>query len=956
MRQTSDLAPSPSSFTRGAKTTLVPSTLVQNPKGMPVPIYQDANPSLLLFTDLSKKSKRRVAALITAASTTNSHDESMAVTEPRATKRRFSLPSLLPLCSTTASTGATSIQLPSPSSSPRTEPNTLSRASSPLLPLTQHDDIDIQEQEEELLIDNHSGSLCPLPVDINTKCPIDLTTPPPDPATVTRSSSPDNLSPSILTLIDTHPTSSLSSSLSTPLPSSSREDSFSSSSTSFPNTTTIPPVKVVKTIATTNNAKPIQFINNLAPVIPRPKPKPVSQSGAYVQTQSAIQQKARKELREEGKIKRSSNCFIKYRTQMHPLIVAKYGNQNNKEISKLAGQAWRKEPEWVKSIYRQQAIEEKLKHEALYPTYKYSPSRPNTTNAGKKSTSKKENNKEDMDEVKGSKRDDDNKPSGHPEKDAVDTLADGSVDTVLMDTVMEIDDPDPKNGSNKLWSKAASGKVAAAATPKASISPASTSNQTKPSKSVTKEKKCFVVTEVALHEFVGDSELTIKKPNSSNDRSGNRRTRDTNSRSNTKHTSTNFATIDNHGLLPKPEDCTQFQMRSTDISDEFIFVAQMSTESTSTTTNQSSSLEEPISSSLVSPLAPTLDLFAGAISPLSNTSISSSSVGCFSVGIEDPSTNEYLTFLQSPFDYDLMLTVPKDADGGSSLVTLLPSIQLQPPSLELGQITQDTTMPLLTGMVPKPQLSNFNTDNLIAGISSKTSVTTNVDVDQNIPWLLGPTPQPSNTISVIPNRPSSSPLSPSLSTPNSIHPVQILLASTSAIEENMLTKNPTLMNNYEWTLSPTDLNPSQNYHPLASTPSLEALSGTALHGMTSSRLATTSSLLLSNPTALGSQILPHVPSNTVVSQWVFPGDPSSKESLATNPLTLTTEVFAAGTMISDAHDDSDEELRRSIEYHEHMLQLQKTRLALQQQLKQQQQRNQTLASSSANLEVQTESN
>ncbi|ORZ26275.1 high mobility group box domain-containing protein, partial [Lobosporangium transversale] len=72
---------------------------------------------------------------------------------------------------------------------------------------------------------------------------------------------------------------------------------------------------------------------------------------------------------------RSSNCFIKYRTQMHPLIVAKYGNQNNKEISKLAGQAWRKEPEWVKSIYRQQAIEEKLKHEALYPTYKYSPSR-----------------------------------------------------------------------------------------------------------------------------------------------------------------------------------------------------------------------------------------------------------------------------------------------------------------------------------------------------------------------------------------------------------------------------------------------------------------------------------------------------------------------------------------------------------------------------------------------------
>ncbi len=53
---------------------------------------------------------------------------------------------------------------------------------------------------------------------------------------------------------------------------------------------------------------------------------------------------------------------------MHPFIVAKYGNQNNKEISKLAGRSWRNEPEHVKAIYRQQAIEEKQRHEFLYPS------------------------------------------------------------------------------------------------------------------------------------------------------------------------------------------------------------------------------------------------------------------------------------------------------------------------------------------------------------------------------------------------------------------------------------------------------------------------------------------------------------------------------------------------------------------------------------------------------------
>ncbi|KAG0012817.1 hypothetical protein BGZ82_002403 [Podila clonocystis] len=116
---------------------------------------------------------------------------------------------------------------------------------------------------------------------------------------------------------------------------------------------------------------PLQFINKVAPVVSRP----VEPIGPYVQSQSAIRQKARKQIREEGKIKRYSNCFIKYRTDMHPQIVGQYGHQNNKEISRLAGIWWRNETEEVKRIYRQQAQDEKLKHASIYPNYKYTPAK-----------------------------------------------------------------------------------------------------------------------------------------------------------------------------------------------------------------------------------------------------------------------------------------------------------------------------------------------------------------------------------------------------------------------------------------------------------------------------------------------------------------------------------------------------------------------------------------------------
>ncbi|KAG0345050.1 hypothetical protein BG004_004010 [Podila humilis] len=120
------------------------------------------------------------------------------------------------------------------------------------------------------------------------------------------------------------------------------------------------------TSTSTSGMKPLQFIHKVAP----PTPRPVEIIGPYVQSQSAIRQKARKQLREEGKIKRISNCFIIYRTAVHPTIVERFGHLNNKEISCIAGAWWRNESDETKMHYRKLALDEKSKHAIFYPRAK----------------------------------------------------------------------------------------------------------------------------------------------------------------------------------------------------------------------------------------------------------------------------------------------------------------------------------------------------------------------------------------------------------------------------------------------------------------------------------------------------------------------------------------------------------------------------------------------------------
>ncbi|GJJ79120.1 hypothetical protein EMPS_11479 [Entomortierella parvispora] len=247
---------------------------------------------------------------------------------------------------------------------------------------------------------------------------------------------------------------------------------------------TQPTVSISKSSTSLPGAKPLQFINNLAPVVPRPKPTP---NALYIQTQSAVQQKLRKQAREEGKIKRSSNCFIMYRTHIHPLLVARYGNQNNKEISRLAGRCWRNEPESVKSVYRQQAHQEKIKHANLYPAYKYTPARAGQSSSLASAT--KDKNKAlgthaDNDKTEKEKAKTTESSSSTPSKQA-------TTDSPVKDQE-ESEDMARQTGAS-------------------SSMPASSHEQERGKKKrpnldhQSSTPKKFLVTETALHNFTGDT-------------------------------------------------------------------------------------------------------------------------------------------------------------------------------------------------------------------------------------------------------------------------------------------------------------------------------------------------------------------------------------------------------------------------------------------------------------------
>lgn len=217
-----------------------------------------------------------------------------------------------------------------------------------------------------------------------------------------------------------------------------------------------------------------------------------------------MQQKARKKIREEGKVKRTSNCFILYRTHIHPIIVARYGHQNNKEISRLAGRYWKNEPESVKSFYREQAAEEKVRHAALYPSYKYTPA---------KAASKEDAN---TNSAKSKARRPWNKPtrlSPPPVKPSSSTSVPSSPLPSLYEPEGTKDDAEKpvedESSEHPLFPQAVERD-------KPGVSVAHSSAMSK-----TPNERGFVVTETPLFDFKGNANLSEKKRNSKS-RTGSR--------------------------------------------------------------------------------------------------------------------------------------------------------------------------------------------------------------------------------------------------------------------------------------------------------------------------------------------------------------------------------------------------------------------------------------------------
>ncbi|QDS73707.1 hypothetical protein FKW77_003388 [Venturia effusa] len=75
----------------------------------------------------------------------------------------------------------------------------------------------------------------------------------------------------------------------------------------------------------------------------------------------------------DPKIPRPRNAFILYRQRHQQSIVAQHPRLPNPEISKIAGELWRAEPDHVKSEWKSLADEEKSRHAQQYPDYRFQP-------------------------------------------------------------------------------------------------------------------------------------------------------------------------------------------------------------------------------------------------------------------------------------------------------------------------------------------------------------------------------------------------------------------------------------------------------------------------------------------------------------------------------------------------------------------------------------------------------
>ncbi|CAZ84416.1 unnamed protein product [Tuber melanosporum] len=82
-----------------------------------------------------------------------------------------------------------------------------------------------------------------------------------------------------------------------------------------------------------------------------------------------------------ARIPRPRNAFILFRQHNQAAVVAKHPGKPNPEISKIIGEMWRESSQEAKNLWQRHADEEKKKHFARYPEYRYQPRRNGKKNA-----------------------------------------------------------------------------------------------------------------------------------------------------------------------------------------------------------------------------------------------------------------------------------------------------------------------------------------------------------------------------------------------------------------------------------------------------------------------------------------------------------------------------------------------------------------------------------------------
>lgn len=79
--------------------------------------------------------------------------------------------------------------------------------------------------------------------------------------------------------------------------------------------------------------------------------------------------------KQDGHIRRPPNAFLIFRSEVWNTIKndSQYHERNNRDISCIAGDAWRELPDDERDEYRRLAAEAKEKHKKMYPHYKFCP-------------------------------------------------------------------------------------------------------------------------------------------------------------------------------------------------------------------------------------------------------------------------------------------------------------------------------------------------------------------------------------------------------------------------------------------------------------------------------------------------------------------------------------------------------------------------------------------------------